>query len=101
MNIVKDLNMPDISSHTPEADHSIMVSDPIDIIIQKFSRHPSITTIKENVNQTASFTFQNVNEAQIEKEICKLGSKKVPGANGIPANILIDAVGILKYSIKE
>ena len=44
-NIVKDLNIPDMSSHTPEADHRIMVTDPIDIIIQKFSRHPSITTI--------------------------------------------------------
>ena len=38
---------------------------------------------------------------QIEKEIWKLSSKKASGADGIPANIFIDAVGILKYPIKE
>ena len=32
VNIVKDLNTPDISSHAPEADHSVKVTDPIDII---------------------------------------------------------------------
>ena len=67
VNIVKDLNIPDISSHTPEANHSVKVNDPIDINRHKFSRHPSITKIKENVNQTEFFTFQNVNEPQIEK----------------------------------
>ena len=90
-----------ISPHTPEADHSVEVTDPIDIIIHKFSRHPSITKIKENVNQTEFFTFQNVNESQREKEICELCSKKAPGADGIPANILIDAVEILKQPIKS
>ena len=101
VNIVKDLNIPDISSHTPEADHSVKVTDRIDIISHKFSRHPSITKIEENVNQTEFFTFQNVNEPQIEKEIRELCSKKAPGADGIPANILIDAVDILKHPIKE
>ena len=33
VNIVKDLNIPDISSHTPEAGHSVKVTDPIDIIM--------------------------------------------------------------------
>ena len=97
---VNIVNIPDISSHAPEANHGVKVADPIDIITHKFSRHPSIAKIKENVNQTAFFTFQNVNEPQIEKEICELCSKKAPGADCITANILMDAVDILK-PIKE
>ena len=102
MPLVKDVNRRDISSHTPEADHSVKVTGPIDITRREFSRHPSITKIEENVNQTELFTFQNVNEPQIEKEICELCSKKAPGIPaGIPVNILIDAVDILKHPIKE
>ena len=31
VNIAKDLNILDISSHTPEADHSVKATNPIDI----------------------------------------------------------------------
>ena len=79
VNIVKDVNTPDISSHTPEADHSVKVTDRIDIIRHKFSRHANVTKIEENVKLTDFFTFQNVNEPQIEKEICELCSKTHQG----------------------
>ena len=78
VNIVIDLNIPDISSHTPEADHSVKVTDPIDSI-HKFSRHTSITKIKENVNQTEFFTVQNVNESQIKNKSANCVPKKHQG----------------------
>ena len=47
------------------------------------------------------FSFQKVNEIQIENEIKELNSRKASGADGIPANILKETVDILKSPLTQ
>ena len=47
------------------------------------------------------FSFQKVNEIQIENEIKELNSRKAPGADGILANILKETVDILKSPLTQ
>ena len=98
---MKDLNIPNISFDPTFDIPDFVITDPISIIIQKFSEHQSIVKINEHINQTETFSFKNVNETQIENEINELNSKKAPGADGIPVNILKEAVDILRYPLKQ
>ena len=55
------------------------VTDPIEAIIVKYSRHPSIQRIKANVGKS-TFCFNNVQLSDIEEELGKLDSPR-KGAN--------------------
>ena len=99
INIVKDLNIPEIAK---SSENPITINaDPIEIILQNYDEHPSIVKIREHINETAIFSFKKVNETQIETEIKEINSKKAPGADGIPANILKETVDILKSPLTQ
>ena len=60
------------------------VTDPIEAIILKYSRHPSIQMITANVGKS-TFRFNNVQLSDIEQELGKLDSTKGCKSNSIPA----------------
>ena len=101
VNIVKDLNIPEINHSKLSENSSNIDTEPIDIIIQNFSDHLSILKIKENINQIEIFSFKLINEMDIETEIKALNSKKAPGVDGIPVNILKETIDILKYPLAQ
>ena len=47
------------------------------------------------------FSFINANETQIEFEINELNSKKAPGVDNIPANIIKESIDILKPTLTK
>ena len=93
--------MPDINLIESLENDNITLNDPIDIIIQNFSSHPSVLKIKEHIDLTEMFTFEKVNEIQIETEVKELNSKKAPGVDGIPANIIKESIDILKPTLTK
>ena len=64
------------------------LDNPVNIAVEKFKNHPSITLIKSNVNVSSSFFIKEVNFSDIFKEISSLNSKKQGTKDGIPAKCL-------------
>ena len=64
------------------------LSDPLDIAIKKFENHPSITAIRNNVNLSSKFNFNNIEVSNILKEISVLDKNKNGTFNNIPAKCL-------------
>ena len=63
-------------------------SDPIDKIIYKYSQHPSIKLIKENVNITDKFLFKGTSMEEIQHEIKCLNPQKSNPANTVTSKNL-------------
>ena len=97
VNITKELNIPEETL----CDVDSLIRDPIDTIIQTYSEHPSILKIKESVNFSKNFRFDELNQSQIEDEILSLNSKKATGADSIPPKILKHSVHILKSPLTQ
>ena len=73
---VDNLNLPS-NSDILNLDIRGDLSCPIDIINSKYSCHPSILKIRENMAQNPrSFRFHEVDLTSVEKEIGKLNYKK-------------------------
>ena len=68
--------------------NSNYVIDEIDNIITKYSVHPSILKIKENVNPETRFQFKDMTSQEMEAEIRKLDPKKASVENDIPTKAL-------------
>ena len=83
-NAVASLNIGIPSEYITEA---VGIDDPIEKIISKYSNHPSIKLINENVLKS-SFTFKDVNLVDIEKEVRALDSNKSTMSGSIPPKIL-------------
>ena len=84
-NAVKNLNvLGDSDSLSP----TFHLDNLVDIAVEKFKNHPSITLIKSNVNVSSNFFFTEVNFSDIFKEISSLNSKKQGTKDGIPAKCL-------------
>ena len=62
-------------------------SDPIDVIISKYSNHPSILSINQNVRK-GTFSFSPVEYDDISKELMALDGNKAFMSGTIPPKIL-------------
>ena len=81
-NAVKNFNvLGDSDSLSP----TFHLDNPVDIAVEKFKNHSSITLIKSNVKVSNNFFFNELNFSDIFKEISTLNSKKQGTKNGIPA----------------
>ena len=69
------------------------LDDGIENIILKYSNHPSITLIKENVIEVP-FSFEEVSVSNIVKEIKTLDGNKASMSEGIPPKILKEYVSV-------
>lgn len=78
LNIKKIMNSPEVNTTIPH--------DPVDTCIWKYRDHPSISLIRKNVSFVNPFTFSEVAETHLEKEILKLNSRKVCTFKNIRAN---------------
>ena len=65
-------------------------------IIEQYNQHPSVVQIQNLVPHDVMFSFTKATKLQIESEIKELNSKKAPGEDGIPANILKESIGVIK-----
>ena len=84
-NAVKNLNvLGDSDSQSP----TFHLDEPVDIAVEKFKNHPSITLVKSYVNFSNNFFFKEVNFSIIFKEISSLNSKKQSRKDEIPAKCL-------------
>ena len=64
------------------------ISDPIDQIIFKFSRHPSIQKIRSLNGNIGSFSFEKVSADNMKNEIDALNSSKSTTFKSIPPKLL-------------
>ena len=101
INVVKDLNISDITISKKTEITNIETKDPIEKILQLYSGHPSIHKIKEHVQYTSPFSFNQIEELQIETEVNELNKNKAPGFDGIPPKILKESIDILKFPLTQ
>ena len=97
VNITKELNIPEVIL----SDNDSIFSDSLEEIIETHSKHPSILKINESIKLTEIFNFNEVNQAQIEKEILSLNSKKAMGADSIPPKVLKHSVHTVKSPMTQ
>ena len=57
--------------------NSASADDPVHVCILKYRDHPNIKLIWENVSFVNPFTFSEITETDIEREILKLNPKKL------------------------
>ena len=100
-NVVKDLNIPAITISKKTEITNIETKDPIEKILQLYSEHPSILKIQEHVHYTSPFSFNQIEELQIESEVNELNKNKAPGFDGIPPKILKKSIDILKFPLTQ
>ena len=62
--------------------------DPVDRAIKKYSSHPSILSIRKNVQISTGFCFSRTDESQITDIVNKLNKKKKGMSSSIPTDIL-------------
>ena len=67
--------------------NSSNIDGTIDVIIFKYSKHPSIMEINRNVD-TFDFSFNDVQLNNIDREIKRLNTKTAPSPYGIPTKVL-------------
>ena len=61
--------------------------DPVDIITEKYKNHPSIKIINENIQFDSRFSFKEISEDDIKKELKNLNTKKASTFGNIPTKI--------------
>ena len=99
VNITDNLNIPEFTTEKVPCNTIDEDIDPIDNIIYKYSKHPSILKIRETTNFTNIFSFNKVNERKIKNEILELNSKKSAGYDTIPPKIIKDSIEIVTPSL--
>ena len=67
---------------------NIISDDDITNIIRLYNQHPSIIKIKEHVQKTDEFYFQDLSAERIEREILRLDPKKANIKHDIPTKML-------------
>ena len=86
-NAVKSLNVCIPSEYISEK--SAVSNDPIDNIISKYSNHPSIKLINDNVIK-GNFSFNQVSLEDVNHVIAKLDVKKASLSSSIPSKFIKD-----------
>ena len=70
-------------------------NDDVDTIIRKYSNHPSILKIKENIKPSRPFEFGDVTGEKNKKDIRKIDPKKACVENDIPAKLFVETANIV------
>ena len=75
--------------------------DGADVAIEKYKDHPSIKLINENVSFESRFSFKEIRESDIQKEVSNLNSKKARTFGNIPTNVLKDSSDIFNSILQD
>ena len=94
---VNSLNINENKFIMNTADH---IHDPVERALHQFKVHPSILKIKERV-RGVKFSFLNVSNEEILREINGLNPKKANTSNSIPINNLKDNADITEKSLHK
>ena len=89
-NIVKNLKIPEYKNLNTNIEN---VKDPVFRAILKYKNQPSIIAIKEK-SKNEKFSFHEVNNEKIEREIMRLNKNKASQKSDIPIRIIKDNVDI-------
>ena len=89
-NAVTTLGIPTIDHHLTDTSS---IEDPIDKIITKFAKHPSILRINNNV-QKGTFIFQIADFDEVHTEISKLKTKVACASNSISSSLLKENIEV-------
>ena len=73
----------------------------VDIAIHKFKVHPSIKMINEKVRFESRFSFKEVSNLDIEREISHLNTKKVGTFGNIPTKVLKESFNVYNSTLKD
>ena len=73
----------------------------VDIAIHKFKDHPSIKMINEKVRFGPRFSFKEVSNLDIEREISHLNTKKVGTFGNIPTKVLKESSNVCNSTLKH
>ena len=75
--------------------------DGVDVAIEKYKDHPSIKMINENVSFESCFSFKEIRESDIQKEVSNLNSKKAGTFGNIPTKVLKDSSDICNSILQD
>ena len=89
-NIVKNLKIPEYKNLNTNTENA---KDPVFRAILKYKNHPSIIAIKEK-SKNEKFSFHEVNNEKIEREIMRLNKNKASQKSDIPIRIIKNNVDI-------
>ena len=89
-----------ITEPTDFISDDIVLNDPIDLIVHKFSNHPSIRIIKA-MHESSSFAFAEVSLMEVRDEINSLNTKKSNVANSITSKQLQDHIDICSHFLHD
>ena len=90
----------EIESFLIENSNNISTED-LQEMINKYSNHPSIIKIKENVLNENDFTFKDITTLDFEREILKLDTKKANLQGDIPTKFLIKTYDIISNYLRK
>ena len=94
-NIVMELDINENSNLLNEVDPEM---DPLQKSTLKYQNHPSIVTIRSHINNNSTFSFTEITESHIRKEIQNLDTSKGTQKSDIPTKIIKDNIDIFsKY----
>ena len=86
-NITKELGIRENETHLSS---TVGIDDPIDMAIVKYSKHPSIKRIREELTPSEPFTFREITTLEALHQVEKLNANKASPICSIPARVIKD-----------
>ena len=77
------------------------MKDPVARAIEKFKTHPSVLIIKDKIFQGNNFSFTEVSQSEIEKEIKNLIVKKATTHKNIPPKVLKTSAMVTAETLQQ
>ena len=99
-NAVKSLDLPK-NRELLNLDLCDSIGNPIDAIIYKFKSHPSILKIKEKLDSNTVFSFSEIEQAIVRREVCRLKPNKASTFGNISIKQLKDSKNVCVPIIHE
>ena len=75
--------------------------DGVDVAIEKYKDHPSIKMTKKNISFKSRFSFKEIRESDIQKEVSNLNFNKVRTFENVPTKVLKDSFDICNSVLQD
>ena len=98
-NAVKSLNIAENTCITNRVSDNL--KDPVARAIEKFKTRPSVQIIKDKIFQGNKFSFTEVSQPEIEKEIKNLNIKKATTHKNIPSKVLKTSAMVTAETLQQ
>ena len=98
-NAIKSLNIAENTYITNRVSDNL--KDPVTRPIEKFETHPSVLMIKDKIFQGNKFSFTEVSQSEVEKEIKNLNVEKVTTHKNISPKVLKTSAMVSAETLKQ